>query len=256
MNLEREDLNQQLREARQRLAGFQRAIESLVSSGACAAAALLEQQAVRETERVTSIERRIARAEEAARRHAFRAALSALALQLEPELAAHAARHPPQLLTIDTPDIQGFAARLEAEIADAEATVALRRRVLEAVRSLGLSALDASAVSGIVIYYEPTTATLRARPSANAYRGPNSTGRRSARVYRITDGPPERAHLVGAVVGPVAGARYHSWRQLLEAEDPAYFAQLEERRRRGSNYSAALYAQRRFGISYEVMTSG
>ncbi len=255
------DLRAQLKEAKERLEGLQRAAEQMSTSGASQASALLLQQAAREAERVHSLERRLATLDLSGRRSAAYSILGAVEVPVPEELVPHIPVNP-KLLRTDTADVDAVRERIRDEVATMERALALRRLVLQALESVDAAELDASAINGLMVYFEPESRTLRMRPVVRRSAAKEVSGkfkrrsRRSGhytRIYRITGAPAQWVHLIGAVVGPVENATYRSWRHFLEVEDPEYFTELEEGRLRGANFSAALYAQKRFGISYEVL---
>ncbi len=258
--LELELIEKELEDARAVLAKYERTIEKLRGEGlGTGAVSMLERQAAEEAERVNSLERKRsallasvtrAGAEEAIRdmtwdfeEETFQSAGVVIALHLE-------------ALESQREAIEKEASTLRARLRSREAILAIMKDVEERAAEL-----QSFGVKRVIIETEDRASAKAALARSQSWKrastqydgdAPKRKERNPRRVssYVITNAKPEYNDLIGVVVGRVPGANYRTWRDLIERRDPALFAELEDRRLRGSNWSGALMAQRYFGVDY------
>lgn len=153
--------------------------------------------------------------------------------------------------TIHLVDLSKLSKVAADNLARAQSQVALYGAITEAIRMVGLSE---EVIADLRPFRIKATGEKTIVLEVGTRTG--ATGPRASRAaaVRITKAGPEYQQLIGKVVGGEP-SDFGTWRQLLEATDPAEFTRLEGKRKDGSNYSAAVISARRFKLVTEPVTT-
>lgn len=262
LDLEVEFLEKELNDARQTLEKYERTIEKLRASGLSAGAvSMLEKQAAEEAERVTSLERKLSALRASVTRAGAEEAIRDLAWDFEPGTFSG----PGVVIALHLENLEEQRRGVEAEAETLRKRLVSREAVLRIIDGVSARALELQSfgVKRVIIETEDgqsaKAALSRSQSWKSKYDGdrPKRSERKPRRFtsYTITNAKPEYSDLIGAVVSRKPGADFRTWRELIEKRDPALFAELEDRRLRGSNWSGAMIAQRYFGVAYATEES-
>lgn len=123
----------------------------------------------------------------------------------------------------------------------------------------GISDEVAAEIQRPITFEAVSPTSVKISVSAGARRGGGGGGGGAGRAKKdeiviIESAAEPYQSLVGMRIG--AGCDYETWRDLYRATNPEKFAELEAKRANGSNFSAAQYAKRHFGLTYRVVKSG
>lgn len=259
-DLELELIEKELEQARQTLAKYERTIEKLRGEGlGTGAISMLERQAAEEAERVTSLERKRASLLSSVNRAGAEEAIRDMTWSFEEGTF----KAPGVVIALHLEALSSQRAEIEKEAEVLRARLCNREAILKIIDDVAPRALELESfgVKRVIIETEDGATAKAALSRSQSWKrasvqydgeAPKRKERNPRRVisYVITNAKPEYNDLIGLVIGKVPGANFRTWRDLVEKRDPALFAQLEDRRLRGSNWSGALMAQRYFGVAY------